>query len=613
MENGNENRPSPYPLPQAGTGGTPVVPRASRPWHTGERENGSSPDSLSPMRGGIDALPDVAEASLVSWRYMPYLVAFFSAACMMVVEMLAGRMIARQVGSSLYTWTSVIGVVLAGVSIGSFVAGRLADWFRPERLLGCLFLLSSGTCILSLFLNHYFWMSSPLKPFGLHWPGLVFLTVLCVFFLPSLLLGTFSPVAAKMALKDKSRIGFTLGSVSAWGAAGSIAGTLATGFWLVPILGTKGLLLVVAWALAAAGLLCGPWRLLHAVWVALLIAALIISRDSQMEKAVVNYFPASANSRGRGAGTAQAVRSLVGTAISKTLAAVHETHDDLYNADSNYQYIRVYKTQSSREPERELRVLALDFLIHGYVDPEDPGHLEYDYERVYAEVARKYANGRKDISALFLGGGSYTFPRWTLHEWPGARIVVAEIDPMVIEANHEALGLDRNTPIRTIPMDARIAVESLAENELFDFALGDAFNDLSSPYHLCTLEFDQKVKRHLKPDGAYLVNVIDSYDCGLLVGSLTATLKRVFKHVCVFCTEKDGVKKTRDTFVIAASDVPLETAGWEPGHQSDFCGSVLTDEHMAELARKCGNRVLTDDDAPVENLIAPVLRKRKQP
>jgi hypothetical protein len=108
--------------------------------------------------------------------------------------------------------------------------------------------------------------------------------------------------------------------------------------------------------------------------------------------------------------------------------------------------------------------------------------------------------------------------------------------------------------------------------------------------------------------------VIDSYDCGLLVGSLTATLKRVFKHVCVFCTEKGGVKeKTRDTFVIAASDVPLETSGWEPGHETDFCGSLLTDDQMADLALRCGNRVLTDDDAPVENLIAPVLRKRKQP
>lgn len=555
----------------------------------------------------------VPEPPLANWHYMPYLIAFFTAACMMVVEMLASRMIARQVGSSLYTWTSVIGVVLAGVSLGSFVAGRLADRYKPEQLFGWLFLLSSATCILTLFLNHFFWMNSPLKPLGLHWPGIVFLTVLCVFFLPSLLLGTFSPVAAKMALRGQSRIGFTLGSVSAWGAAGSIIGTLAAGFWLVSTLGTKGLLLLVAWCLAAAGLLCGPWRLLHAVWVALILAALIVSRDSQMEKAVLGYFAPATNSRGRAEDSTQTVRKLIGKAISKTLAAVHESHDDHFNADSNYQYIRVYSAQSGREPERTVRVLALDFLIHGYVDPEDPGHLEYDYERVYAEVARKYAHGRQDIAALFLGGGSYTFPRWTLQEWPAAKIVVAEIDPMVVEANHQALGLRRDTPIHTLAMDARIAVDSLAEKELFDFALGDAFNDLSSPYHLCTLEFDQKVKRHLKPDGAYLVNVIDSYECGLLLGSLTATLKRAFKHVCVFCTEKEGVKKTRDTFVIAASDVPLDTTGWEPGHKSAFCGSVLTEPQMAELAARCDNRVLTDDDAPVENLIAPVLRRRKQP
>jgi len=589
-------------------------------------EDNKLPDVPEKAREEADALElrlarEDAEA-LIHWRYTPYLIAFFTAACMMMVEMLASRMIARQVGSSLYTWTSVIGVVLAGVSLGSFVAGRLADRYRPESLLGWLFLAASAACVLTLFVNNYFWCNSPLKPLAaffkveLHWPARVFLTVLCIFTLPSLVLGTFSPVAAKLALRDNSRIGFTLGSVSAWGAAGSIVGTVAAGFWLISALGTKGLLLVVAWALGTAGLLCGPRRLLHGAWVAAVLAALFVSRDSQVQKAIMVCFSAPAPAKGQPAGS---VRTVLGEAFAKTLAAIHESHDDLFNADSKYQYIRVYSDTSKHDPERSLRVLALDFLIHGYVDIKDPSHLEYDYENVYADVARKYAQDRKDIAALFLGGGSYTFPRWTQQQWPEGKITVAEIDPLVIEANHKALGLPRDTPIRTIALDARIAVDSLAENELFDFALGDAFNDLSSPYHLCTLEFDRKIKRHLKPEGAYLVNVIDSYECGLLLGCLTATLQRAFKYVTVFCTEKEGIAendgsgKRRDTFVIAASDAPLDTSEWKPGHKTGFRGSVLTDEQMAKLALKCKNRVLTDDDAPVENLIAPVLRLRQQP
>jgi predicted MFS family arabinose efflux permease len=66
----------------------------------------------------------------------------------MVVELVAGRLIARHVGSSLYTWTSVIGIVLAGIAIGNYVGGRLADRFRANEALASLFLLSSGLCLL---------------------------------------------------------------------------------------------------------------------------------------------------------------------------------------------------------------------------------------------------------------------------------------------------------------------------------------------------------------------------------------------------------------------------------------------------------------------------------
>jgi len=545
-------------------------------------------------RGGMDLAEEFPAESaevgafneaLSAWRYTPHVIVFFASACMMVVEMLASRMIARQVGSSLYTWTSVIGVILAGLSIGSFIGGRLADRFRPERFLGWLFMASSASCVVALCLNYYFWVDQPLK--GLTWPALVFLTVLSVFILPSLLLGLFSPVAAKMALLQSTRVGFTIGTVSAWSTVGSILGTLGAGFWLVSALGTKGLLLFVGLSLAAAGLVFGPWRVAHGVWIFLLMLAFILARGGFGQNQIFKY-----------------------------QSVFLESRSDLFAADSQYQYIRVYETKSKAvgETDRTLNVLALDFLIHGYVDVKDPSHLEYDYEHVYCQVARRYAGDKGTVAALFLGGGSYTFPRWTLNEWPDAKIVVAEIDPLVVEANYRALGLPRDTPIRSIAMDARNAVDDLPEGELFDFAFGDAYNDLSTPFHLTTLEFNVKVKKHLKPDGAYLVNCIDSFDTetGLLVGSLTSTLSQAFKHVYVFCTEKEGVKKSRDTFVIAASDVELDTTGWEAKHTTDFHGSLLTPENMAELARKCGNRVLTDDDAPVENLIAPVLSKRKQ-
>jgi hypothetical protein len=98
---------------------------------------------------------------LWAWNYTPYLIAFLAALSMMTVEMLAGRLLYRQAGNSLYTWTSVIGAVLAGVSVGNCWGGRLADGRRPHDYLGWLFLGASVTCLIALFLNYCYLDHNP--------------------------------------------------------------------------------------------------------------------------------------------------------------------------------------------------------------------------------------------------------------------------------------------------------------------------------------------------------------------------------------------------------------------------------------------------------------------
>jgi spermidine synthase len=175
---------------------------------------------------------------------------------------------------------------------------------------------------------------------------------------------------------------------------------------------------------------------------------------------------------------------------------------------------------------------------------------------------------------------------------------------------YKVLGLPHDTPIRSFPSDARKVVDELAADTRYDLIVGDAFNDLSVPFHLTTLEFNQKIARHLAADGMYLINLIDDWEFGRLLGAYVLTLKKTFKHVYVFCTKEGGVEDGRDTFVIAAVMKPIEVSGWGPGHETDFPGSLLTDEHIEELQGKCRGRILTDDNAPVENLLEPVVRNR---
>jgi len=180
----------------------------------------------------------------------------------------------------------------------------------------------------------------------------------------------------------------------------------------------------------------------------------------------------------------------------------------------------------------------------------------------------------------------------------------------VLEANYAVLGLPRNTPIKTICMDARNVVDNLAPGRTFDLVFGDAFSDLSVPYHLTTVEFYRKIAKHLKPGGAILQNIIDNYESALMVGSTYVTLKKIFKHVYVFSTSRFGVTPRRETFVVASSNQPIKVSDWLPGHDTPFAGSVLTPESIHSIVERCGHRVLTDDDCPVENLLQPVVRAR---
>lgn len=179
------------------------------------------------------------------------LIVFVSSVCVMVLELTASRLIAKHVGSSLYTWTSVIGVVLAGITVGNFVGGWMSDRFNREKILGRLFLLASVASLSVLWLDQL--AAGRTRPDDVDWPMWVFLTVAEMFFLPALALGTISPVVASIALDRSQYTGSTVGNVYAWGAFGSIVGTFLTGFWLIDVFGTRMIIGGTAGVLALLG------------------------------------------------------------------------------------------------------------------------------------------------------------------------------------------------------------------------------------------------------------------------------------------------------------------------------------------------------------------------
>jgi len=402
---------------------------------------------------------------------------FLSSFCIMVLELVAARLIARHLGSSLYTWTAVIGVVLAGITIGNYIGGRIADRFDARKTLAVLFLLASAACVLTVILNNLVGQWLWLWRFG--WRVLVFSHVTIVFLLPSTLLGTISPVVAKMALEQGLPTGRTVGDIYAWGAAGSIAGTFATGYYLIPAMGTAAIVWTVAAVLLVLALLFwARLRVLH-LWAVILVGSMVLGL------APVGW--------AEDAGAALALREKRDPQV-------------IYENESPYCYIAVKRVSES--PDR--RIFIQDKLMHSDIVMGSILELKYSYERIHAAATHLLSEGKDKLAVLVIGGGGYVFPRYIEQVWPGSRIDVVEIDPGVTEAAIRAFGLPRDAPINTFTMDARAYVNRLLERKkaaeeeiLYDFIYEDALNDYSVPYQLTTKEFNDKISAMLTDQGVY--------------------------------------------------------------------------------------------------------------
>jgi spermidine synthase len=205
------------------------------------------------------------------------------------------------------------------------------------------------------------------------------------------------------------------------------------------------------------------------------------------------------------------------------------------------------------------RMVFLDGHESSYVDLADPTHLEFSYVRRIGDVIDLIRPPRKPIEALHIGGGGFTLPRYVAATRPRSRQVVFEYDGELVRIAREHLGLTSSPGLRVRVGDAR---ERLAERPdgTADVVIGDAFAGVVVPAHLATVEFAREVKRALRPDGLYLLNIID---CPPLRVSRAeaATLLAAFTHVALVA-ERDLLRE-RDAgnVVFLASDAPLPLDG----------------------------------------------------
>jgi spermidine synthase/Tfp pilus assembly protein PilF len=508
---------------------------------------------------------------------------FVSSACVMMLELVAGRLAARQYGSSLYTWTTVIGVTLAGLTTGNYLGGRLADRFCTRQTIGWLFGACSAACVAAIALNN------PVGEWTLLWRlGLaarVIGHIATVFFIPSILIGAIIPVAIKMALESNQPRGRTVGRMYALGAAGSILGTFLAGFWLIAAIGTVNTLWLVAGIMLLGAFVYLPKSVTtcaYTAFVAFLIA--------------VGTMPAVWAER-------------LGSTI---LLRQTRAPDLLYEAESQYCYIAV--RQLTKQPD-ERQFVQDNMKNHSRMIMGNIRELRLFYARVYGAVTHRAAMDKEKLCTLSIGGGGYVYPRYILDVWPGSRVDVAEIDPAVTEAATRAFGLPADTPIHTINLDGRNYVDELLERKRlgkeipqYDFVYMDAFNDMSVPFQLVTRQFNEKIFAILTADGLYMVNLIDTFDSGKFLASLVSTVRQTFPHVYVV------TRPTRPdlpaNFIVIAGKRPVNLENLNAEEQlANSSLRVFDDDDFAALKAKGGRTILDDDYGPVENFMAPLVRQ----
>jgi Tfp pilus assembly protein PilF/spermidine synthase len=444
-----------------------------------------------------------------------------------------------------------------------------------------------------------------LELWRLSWPTHVFVHVSLVFLLPVCLLGTILPVVIRTAIEQAAGLrsresepspnstvpapaaggaGRVIGGIYAWSAAGGLLGTLWTGFFLIPATGGAALLWLVAAALLMVAVLY--W----ASCVALYLWAMVFAALATMGMSPAKW--------AQGAGETAMLRERPDPNV-------------VYEGRTPYSYVAVRRT--SERPDR--REFVQDKLCRAETIMEDATNLRYFYARVCTGLTNGLVGNKDRPAMLVIGSGGYAFPRCLKTLWPGSFVEVVEPDSGVTRAATAAFGLDRTTSIKTIAMDARSHLDRLLKAERagagarrYDFIYEDSFNDYAVPFPLVTKEFNDQVYHLLADNGVYMVNLIDAIESSRLLGAVVATLDQTFPNVYVV-TGRGGLPSLRDSLVVVAAKHKLDVRAVLRKHDEYLKFQVLDASQMDRLRDTRGGIILTDDYAPVENLLAPVVRQ----
>ena len=494
---------------------------------------------------------------MIRKKWFLYLTEFFSGMSVMAVELGASRLLAPYFSSSQIVWTLIIGTIMIAMALGNVLGGRLADKNKPDRLY-LLLLIDAIWIGLIPFVSKYviagisFLFALFVKSNFLIWASLA--SCLLLFVGPCLILGMITPSLIKYAVRSLENNGRIVGELEALQTIGSIIGTFIPTFVTIPLFGTAVTFIVFAsilLTLALIYLIAG--RLIRLPLLSLLLLVVLLFTLAPR----VNYSFSRENI--------------------------------VYEDESVYNYLRVEDT----EDETVLSTNVLFGVQSIKRKNADLTGLYYDYA-----LGANYMVNSAEPTMLILGMGSGTFASQTLKYTPQFTVEGVEIDRKIIDLTYDYFDLD--PAVRVVEYDGRAYLQNAG---IYDVIMVDAYQDITIPFQMSSVEFFRLVQEHLAPDGVMVVNLNMVADVKDNINDyLKDTINRVFR--VVYECPTDGTN-----CILFASDNRsiMNVFDRKTAILTGSIRSMMDRVRDRTTLTEKGDRILTDDCAPVELLGMKVL------
>ena len=495
-----------------------------------------------------------------------YLTEFFAGMSVMAVELGASRLLAPYFSSSQIVWTIIIGTIMIAMALGNIYGGKSADKSpNPDKLYGRILIAAVWIALIPVAGKYIVLGISALLIFTVNNNFLIiaaFCACMVIFVFPLFLLGTVTPSLAKYSVSSLDDSGRTVGTLGAFNKIGSIIGTFVPTFVTIPAVGTSITFLIFA-----------------GILIVLSVIYFVSSRVGYKKIIISGVIFVSCCVFGHGDSFAFWQKDLT------------------YEGESIYNYLQV----SEDDKQVSLSTNVLFGVQSVYMKDDTLTGLYYDY--AMAAPLMVPDKNPDSMEVLILGMGTGTYATQCRKYFGDMNIEGVEIDEKITKLSRKYFALPDDINVTTY--DGRAFLN--ASDRKYDVIMVDAYQDITIPFQMSSVEFFRLVKSHLNENGVMVVNMnMRGNDDGDINQYLADTISSVFGNV--YTVEVDN-STNRELFASDNNDMMGVLNDNISGIKDADLRFMMNKVRDNSIAYNAGKLIMTDDNAPVELLGMKVIDK----